>query len=60
MKLSSLNEWQRDNEIVDDNLAEAGSAEKTGYDSGIVTTSDLNRGVPVWLSAPTASKLDSC
>ena len=45
-------------EIVDGNLAEAGSARKTGYDSGTITRSDLNRGVPVWLSVPTASKLD--
>ena len=46
-------------EIVNDNLAEAGSAQKTGYDSGTVTRSDLNRGIPVSLSFPTASKLDS-
>ena len=46
-------------EIVEGNLAEAGSAQKTGYDSGTVIRSDLNRGVPVWLSVPTASKLDS-
>ena len=59
MNLNSLKKWQRGIKIVDDNLAEAGSDQKTGYDSGTVTRSDLNRSVPVRLSVSTASKLDS-